>query len=280
MELARIFQGEIICCDSVQFYQGFDIGSAKPSIEERQEIPHHLFDSVTFPNTMNAAIFGKEARQCVDDILSRHRLPIIVGGSGLYLRAFWEQDFHQFPADPVIRNQLKQIDTSTLYQQLRIKDPSRAEKIHPNDRYRLIRALEIFALTSQPLPEKKEGSELQSRCLTIVLDPPRKEEIDTIRKRAFQMIADGLKVEVQGLMEKGYGTDYPPMTSIGYKQMVSGITLRQDDRQIMEAITIATRQYAKKQRTWFKKIEADLRLDSYQNICLQTLASELSKYFA
>jgi tRNA dimethylallyltransferase len=263
MAAARAVGGEIISCDSVQLYRGFDIGSAKPTAAEQAEIPHHLLDVADWHDNYDAARFAREARQKITEVASRGRMPVIAGGTGLYLRAMLQQDFHDdLPSDETLRTELRSQPPEALYQRLEKLDPRRAAEIHPHDQFRVIRALEINLLTGAPVPEKTGAvGQRATDYYFVVLDPDRKILHARIAARARLMLEQGLLSEVRQLIRAGVDPDCKPMQSIGYKQCVDVIAGRSSEDDLYEKIVAATRQYAKRQCTWFRKTDCDLRID-------------------
>jgi tRNA dimethylallyltransferase len=268
MELAEKLNGEIIGCDSVQLYRGFDIGSAKPSKDDFSRIAHHLYDVFDWHEDCDAALYAGLARAALDQVRSRGRIPIVTGGTGLYLRALvgggWNTDL---PKDDDLRQRLQSVPSDVLYSQLRDLDPERAKDLHPNDRFRVIRALELVTLLGRPLREAgldaaKPGDQ---SGLIVVLEPPRPILHERIANRTHQMLDQGLIGEVQRLLDQGVSPDCKPMRSIGYKEVtefLQGAMIGGDQAELSAAIQTSTRQYAKRQCTWFRKVAADLRLEA------------------
>lgn len=271
LALARALDGEIISCDSVQLYRRFDIGSAKPSLEEQSLVKHHLIDCFDWHEDCDAARYALLARDMIDTIAARGRLPIVVGGTGLYLRALLAEAFHdELPKDPELRASLQQDSSETLYQRLQALDPLRAQQLHPNDRFRVIRALELTLLLGEPVSSRfvseasPPRSELRNMGFLIVLEPPRASLHRNISQRTEAMLAAGLIKEVQGLLADGIAPDCKPMLSIGYKQVVHALQSQQSYAELAATIDAATRQYAKRQCTWFRKVDADQRLSIWE----------------
>lgn len=264
MACAQAAGGEIISCDSVQLYRGFDIGSAKPTPHEQAEIPHHMIDIADWGENYDAARYAREARAKIQDIKARGKLPVIAGGTGLYLRALLQQDFHEnLPSDETLRAELRRKPAKVLYARLEALDPRRASELHVNDTFRVIRALELNILTGAPVPPAGGGSAplLQaSEFFTVVLEPERKQLHARIAARTSQMLENGLLNEVRALIASGVDPNCKPMQSIGYKQCVDLITEKISAEVLSEKIIAATRQYAKRQCTWFRKVHCDLRL--------------------
>ena len=273
----RQINAEIICCDSVQVYRGFDIGAAKPAPEERAEFPHHLIDIVTWRDEFDAGKYAALARNLVAEIKSRGALPIFVGGSGLYLRAFFGQGFAEnLPKDRELRDQLDEIATDELFTELKAIDPVRAGQLHPNDRVRILRAVELCRLTAGPVSAQmpdhgrvtaRKTPEREQTHL-VFLNPERPILHQRIAERAKSMLIGGLLEEVQGLVITGCPATAKPMQAIGYRetlvalQAAGGVIPRIDLGALAEQIIVATRQYAKRQTTWFKGTGPDQTVGS------------------
>lgn len=263
LRCAEEFGGEIVNCDSIQLYRGFDIGAAKPDAAERARAPHHLFDVLEWHEECDARRYASMAHATVDEIHGRGKLPILVGGTGLYLRAFWQEGWHtELPKDEALRLSLQSISNEDLAQELKEKDPKRASEIHLNDRFRLQRAVELVRLLGKPLSslEPPAPSPYKEQSVTVILQPDRAWLHQRIEKRVGLMLEAGLIAEVDGLLAKGCSADAKPMQSIGYRQVIEFRTGILTQERLASEILFATRQYAKRQDTWFGKIEAKLRL--------------------
>lgn len=262
IELARQLGGEIVNCDSIQLYQGFDIGSAKPSTEERALAPHHLFDILQPTEGFDAAQYTKSAQEAIRLICSKGSIPIVVGGTGLYLRALLEQRFDQLPKCETLRQELSQKSNEELMTDLQLKSPQRASELHLNDRVRLLRAVEIAILTDgeSPSQETEETPSFAGESFNIRISIPRESLLPQLKKRSERMVEQGLVEEVLSLKQSGVPDDCKPMQSIGYRQVLDHLLNQSSKEELIESIFIATRQYAKKQETWFKKSPHDLHL--------------------
>ena len=262
MALARDFGGEIVGCDSVQVYKGFDIGSAKPSRSEIGEVPHHMIDVATWREEFNTGTYGSMGRQVLDEIRARGKLPIVVGGSGLYLRALFGQNWHgELPKDENLRVSLEAKNLDVLFSELQKLDPDRASEIHPNDKFRLVRALELVTLLGHPLRQlQSEQTEITSDAYVVVLDPDRTGLHEAIATRTASMLSGGLLGETKQLLDEGCPITAKPMQSIGYRQAAALISGEIKNDEVLDLILAATRQYAKRQTTWFKSVTADERL--------------------
>lgn len=257
MDLARKFRGEIINCDSVQLYRGFNIGSAKPTADEQAAIPHHLLDVVNADESYDARCFAEATEALIKKIRGHDRLPIVVGGTGLYLRALWRDNWHDLPKSESLRQQLETWSHEELYKRLQEIDPVRAAQLHRNDRFRLQRAVEIATLTGKPLSEQTTISDERHRAFAIRVLCPRPILQERSRQRVEQMLKAGLIEEVRQLLASGVDPNCKPMQSIGYAQVVEFLEGKITEAELPEQIQIATRQYAKRQETWFKKVNFD-----------------------
>jgi tRNA dimethylallyltransferase len=258
LALAERFNGEIVNCDSVAMYREFDLGTAKPTASERARAPHHLLDCVAPTSPVTAGEYARQARQALDEIKVRGRLPILVGGTGLYLRALLEGLFPGPQRSEELRERLRERDNSRgsnyLHRILRRLDPAAAEKIHANDTPKLIRAIEVCLASRQKMTELWQQRE-PLRGFHIVrlgLDPDRQALYDRINRRAQQMFEAGLVEETQRLLEK-YGDAAGPLSSLGYKQAVQFLRGELTREQALQAAQQAHRNYAKRQMTWFRR---------------------------
>jgi tRNA dimethylallyltransferase len=259
LAVAERFNGEIVNCDSVAMYREFDIGTAKPSAAERARVPHHLFDCVDPTEDVTAGEYARQARQILKEISSRGRLPIVVGGTGLYLRALLEGLFAGPERSEELRERLRERaaerGSSYLHGILMRLDGATAQKIHPNDVPKLIRAIEVCLASRQKMSALwQQGRDpLRGfRIQRIGLDPDRATLYERINKRAEQMLEQGLVAETKHLVDK-YGTKARPLGSLGYKQVVEflGGELRREHT--LQTIQQAHRNYAKRQMTWFRR---------------------------
>lgn len=258
LKLADEFHGEIVNCDSVAMYREFDIGTAKPTLEERGRASHHLLDYVDPTQDLTAGEYARQARAVLADINTRGRLPIVVGGTGLYLRALLEGLFSGPQRSEELRERLRERAASRgsnhLHRILTRLDSATASKIHPNDIPKLIRAIEVCLASRQKMSELwQEGRDpLRGfRILRLGLDPDRAALYRRINERARVMFEAGLIDETRQLLEK-YGAARP-MSSLGYKQAAQLIRGELTREQALEAAQQAHRNYAKRQMTWFRR---------------------------
>jgi len=265
LALAERFRGEIVNCDSVAMFREFEIGTAKPSAMERGRAPHHLFDCVDPSGFITAGEYARRARAMLAEISSRGHLPIVVGGTGLYLRALLEGLFPGPQRSEELRERLRELaalrGSIYLHKILSRLDATAAEKIHANDLPKLIRAIEVCLASRQKMSElwQEQGRDpLQGfRVLRLGLDPDRQELYGRINARAQAMFDGGLVEETQGLLEK-YGSAARPLGSHGYRQAVQFLDGELTRGQATLAAQQAHRNYAKRQMTWFRP-EPDVR---------------------
>jgi tRNA dimethylallyltransferase len=259
LRLAQHFNGEIVNCDSVAIYREFFIGTAKPTPEEQSRAPHHLFDIVEPSRYTTAGEYSRLARLVLNEIKARGRLPIVVGGTGLYLRALLQGLFPGPERSEELRQRLRALATEKgsdhLHRILRRMDATAAAKIHANDLPKLIRAVEVCLATRRPLTEQWQAGRdvLQGfRVLRIGLDPARPELYARINGRVQAMFDAGLVNETEQLLKK-YGPSAGPLNSIGYKQVVQLLNGDLSRDAAIAAVRQAHRNYAKRQMTWFRR---------------------------
>lgn len=262
MRIAEQLSGavEIVNADSRQFYRGMDVGTAKPSIEDRRKIPHHLIDVRDPDQTLDVAEFARMARAVIEEISARGRYPMVVGGSGLYLRVLRGGIFRGPPASPEIRNRLAKVadehGVAHLHQQLREIDPEAANRVGVNDLYRITRAIEVYELTGETITAHQRRHKFQEReyeTLAVGVEVERKILYASIDRRFDAMVAGGLVEEVRGLIKAGYSPERPPLSTIGYKQIAAHI---RGEMVLTEAVYQAkqeSRRLAKRQLTWFRR---------------------------
>jgi tRNA dimethylallyltransferase len=260
LTLAERFHGEIVNCDSVAMFREFDLGTAKPTSSERARAPHHLLDCVAPTSHITAGDYARQARQVLGEIKARDHLPILVGGTGLYLRALLEGLFPGPRRSEELRDRLRERAASRgdnyLHRMLRHLDRAAAEKIHANDTPKLIRAIEVCLASRQKMTElwQQHGRDPLHgfRILRLGLDPDRQALYDRINRRAQQMFDDGIIEETQHLVEK-YGAAAGPLSTLGYKQAGQFLRGELTREQALLAAQQAHRNYAKRQMTWFRR---------------------------
>ena len=259
LRLARAHGGEIVSCDSLQVYRGLDIGSAKATLEERREVRHHLIDVVDPGELFSAAEYARRARGALADVTERGRLPIVAGGTGLYLKALLEGLFEGPARDEVRRRRLERLaerfGDERVHRLLRRLDPEAAGRIRPRDRVRIVRALEVYWATGQPISaHQRKGAEPLSgyRILLLGLAPDRDALRRVVERRTREMLERGLVDEVRGLLERGFGPDLRPLQAIGYREAVAVVRGEMSPEDAEGAIVTATMRFAKRQMTWFR----------------------------
>ncbi len=253
---------EILSADSMQVYKYMDIGTAKPSRQVRERIPHHLIDVVEPDETYSAARFQKEADSAIEDASSRGKAVLVVAGTGLYLRALTRGLFPFTGRDPVLRERLQERarkeGPESLYQTLCRVDPEASQRIHPNDLFRITRALEVFFLSGTPISEhhRRHGlGQERYRTLYLGLERDREDLFQRIEKRVEQMAREGLLGEVRSLLDRGYSPQLPPMKALGYRHMIAHIKGEVSLQEAFKIMKQDTRRFARRQLAWFKAME-------------------------
>ena len=260
IRLAQQFHGEIVGADSMQIYRHMDIGTAKPDPEEMNLIHHHLIDVIDPHEEFDAGRYVKLADEAIEDILSRGKVPIITGGTGLYIKALLNGLFRSesvcIKTLSRLTRELEEKGAHALHEKLAGCDPKAADKIHPHDSFRVIRALEVFQTTGNRISEHQEQHGFHSRRyagLKIGLHMEREELYEGINHRVEAMLDKGLLNEVTSLVERGYSLDLKSMQSIGYKHMAMFLRKEADLAEAVRLLKRDTRRYAKRQFTWFRK---------------------------
>jgi tRNA dimethylallyltransferase len=258
LELAAKFGGEIVSADSIQIYRLLDIGSAKPTPAERELVRHHLIDIRDPDEDFSAGDYVREARLAIDGIVRQGKLPIVVGGTGLYIRLLLGGIADVPAGDPALRERLMDEEheaPGTLFGRLATVDPASAERIPQANVRRIIRALEVFLLTGEKLSDMQQRHALQDRpydYLFICLNPKREVLYERIENRVDSMIEDGLVEEVRMLYARGYSPKLNPLQSLGYRHAGLIVSGEMDYYQAIRLMKQDTRRYAKRQLTWFR----------------------------
>lgn len=258
LEVAGLIGGEIVNADSMQLYKGMDIGTAKLSVNERNGIPHHLLDILTVEEDASVAQYQALARAAVDEIRSRNKAAIIVGGTGLYIKSIIDE--MNFPeTDPELRKKLESeaelLGTAELYSRLRLLDPEAAAAIEPANTRRIIRALEVIEVTGQPYSANlpSDTSLRYPDALHIGLSMERSSLAPRIEARVHRMWQSGLVAEVDSLIEAGLLRGSTAQRAIGYAQVIAMRNGDISESKAIEETIVATRQYVRRQETWFKR---------------------------
>lgn len=257
--LAPECRGEVVSADSRQVYRFMDIGTAKPTQSERRKVAHHLIDIIDPDTSFSAGQYGILARNAVEDIFKRDAVPIVVGGSGLYIRALVDGFFEGRYSDHAVRRQLLEESEirglDSLHHRLQEVDPESSQKIHPNDKRRIIRALEVYRVSGLRLSElqKKKPSSASFESQIWGLRWPRSVLYERINRRVDDMIASGFFEEVRELRKLGYDRGNISLEAVGYRDVLDYLEGKESYEETVERIKSSTRRYAKKQLTWFRK---------------------------
>ncbi len=260
LQLSKAYSIEIVCMDSMQFYRGLDNGTAKPTKQEQALIPHHMLDVAEPTDDYSVAEYRKAAAQAIDGILARGRLPVLVGGTGLYLRALsLPLTLGGTPRDDKVRAKYTQLlehhGNEALHKLLATTDPATAKRLHPNDTRRVIRALEVWELTGIPFSRQQMPTEQDGPydLRLYAMDLPRDTLYARIDQRVDAMLARGLVDEVKGLLNRGVKPEAQAMQGLGYKELVPVIMGETPLEEAVDTLKRRTRNYAKRQLTWFNR---------------------------
>jgi tRNA dimethylallyltransferase len=258
IELAKRFDGEIISADSRLFYRGMDIGTAKPSVHERQGVLHHLIDIADVDEIWSLAAFQKAAIDKIEEVRQRQKLPFLVGGTGQYIQAVvegWQipaqQADHRFRA--ILEAWANEIGTLALFDKLKLIDPEAAAHIEYQNVRRTIRALEVIFLTGKKFSDQRNKLGSSYSVLEIGLIRPRSELYERIDRRIEEMIGNGLVDEVQGLLKKGFSPDLPSFSAIGYREIIANLQGEIPLSEAVVKIKRKTREFVRRQANWFKE---------------------------
>lgn len=259
LRLARAMGTDIVNSDSMQVYRFMDIGTAKPTPAERAQVAHHMLDVAAPDEHFDAARYTALARPVVELLHRLRKVPLVVGGTGLYMKVLTRGICAGPASDPKLREELlaeeKAQGLARLYSELKRVDPDSASRIHPNDRQRILRAVAVFRLTGEPLSiqQRRHGFETELfPAVRIFVFREREELYSRIDARVDRMMDEGLEEEVERLMDMGYGPDLKPMQSLGYRQMARHLLGEYDRDRAIYLIKRETRHYAKRQLTWFR----------------------------
>ena len=262
VELAKRYNGEVVSADSMQIYRRMDIGTAKPTPGEMQGIPHHMIDVADPEEDFSVARYVDMAAAAVDSVLARGRLPILAGGTGLYIDSLLSgRTFAAFDEASPLRAQLEaryaREGGPALLRELAQADPDTAARLHPNDAKRIVRALEVWLTTGRTITQHNRDTAAlppRYRALTLTLDFQRREDMwARIDRRVDRMMAAGLAEEVRALLDSGVPERCTAMQAIGYKEMAAALRTGGDTAAAAEEIKLRSRQYSKRQRTWFRR---------------------------
>lgn len=261
MHLAKRLGGEIISVDSMQVYCGLNIGTAKPSAEEQAEVPHHLIDVAQLSEAFDAAQFVRLAKSASESISSRGRIPIFCGGTGLYFRALMEGLGNSPPSDELLRDELSLLPFESLVAELKIKDPKAAKQIDLKNPRRVLRAVEVIRLTGRPYSEQRIGWDKLKRAPENLFCINREVDVlnQRIHKRVDEMFSLGLIEETQILIKQGLRDNRNACQALGYRQVLDLLDGELSLESVIDKVKIKTRQFAKRQRSWFRnQMQCDL----------------------
>ena len=270
IELAKLYNGEIVSADSMQIYKRMDIGTAKATAEEQAQAVHHMIDVAEPNEDYSVSRYVEEAEKCCRDIISRGKMPIICGGTGLYIDSLLSgRNFAQKEEDNSVRDELSaeydEVGGEEMLRRLALVDPERAEKLHPSDKRRIVRALEIFKLTGMTITEHDAATKAlppRFEAKTIVLNfKDRQDLYDRINLRVDLMEELGLFEEVSALLDSGLDDECTAMQAIGYKEVVQALRGEISREEALEQIKMGSRRYAKRQLTWFRRTEGALWIE-------------------
>jgi tRNA dimethylallyltransferase len=284
VELARRINAEIVSLDSMSIYRGMDVGTAKPSFELRRLVPHHLIDLLEPHEDFSVAQYVSAAGCAAEEIVARGRTPLFVGGTGLYLRSLLRGVFEGPSADPELRRELEadaaRLTSDDLHGRLQSVDPLSANRIHPNDVRRMIRALEVYAHTGRPLSEFQRQQPLppdQRPRNVFWLSPPRAWLHERINRRVEKMFAEGLLEEVRGLLASPRPLSRTAGQALGYQEAIDLLQGRSSLDETVARIQTRTRQFAKRQHTWFRHLEECVAIEISGEETPIELADRLSR---
>ncbi|UCG12950.1 MAG: tRNA (adenosine(37)-N6)-dimethylallyltransferase MiaA [Deltaproteobacteria bacterium] len=260
LQLAKDLDAEIINADSVQVYRFLNVGTAKPTAAERAEVSHHLLDILDPDEDFDVCRYSTMARALIENLASHGKLALVVGGTGLYLKAVFHGIFPGAPSNRQVRQRLreeaKKDNGKSLYRRLQEVDPLTGQRLHPNDLFRIIRALEVWECTGKPVSALRREHGFRERpfqALKIGLNLPRRELYDRIDRRVEEMMAQGFLQEVKELVKLGYGPQLKSMQALGYRHLLEHVTADLPLSEALRTLKRDTRRYAKRQLTWFRR---------------------------
>ncbi len=285
LQLAKTCGGEIISADSMQVYRHMDIGTAKLKAEDRQGIPHYMIDEYEPDEDFHVFLFQVKAKQYMEDIYSRGKLPILVGGTGFYIQSIlYDVDFTREERDDGFRREMEEYardrGVHALHLRLQEVDPESARAIHENNVKRVIRALEYHHLTGEKISEHNKAQRAKEspyRFLYIVLGMNREKLYDRIDRRVDEMMEQGLVSEVAWLLEQGYGRELTSMQGLGYKEIAAALQGEHSMEEAVRRLKRNTRHFAKRQMTWFRRERDVTMLDRDSFSCTEEIVEEIMK---
>ncbi len=285
IELAQSLGGEIVGADSRQIYQHMDIGTAKPTAAQQALVPHHLIDFVAPDYSLSLAEYQDAAYRCIDDLHQRGVLPLLVGGSGQYISAVEEGwSIPRVPPNPEIRAELEAYVASrspvALHERLRSVDPLSAERIHPNNTRRVIRALEVQIVSGRPISELQRKRPPPYRIIRLGLTLPRSSLYPRVDRRVDEMFAAGFVAEVQGLLDMGYDRALPSMSGLGYLEIAGHLLDDIPLEQAIERTKFSTHEFIRQQDVWFRGHDNGILWHNVEDLDSDALTQTLRKWLA
>ncbi|MCL6557599.1 MAG: tRNA (adenosine(37)-N6)-dimethylallyltransferase MiaA [Firmicutes bacterium] len=283
--VAKAVGGEVVSADSMLVYRHMDVGTAKPTLDERDNIPHHMIDIIDPDEEYSVALFQEQARSVIKEVHARGNLPILVGGTGLYVRSVIDHyDFSGAGGDTELREKLQKEaeagGAEALHRKLSSVDPDAAARLHPRDTRRVIRALEVYYRTGKPISSYQFRDRRQEPIYNLAmfgLTMPRETLYRRIETRVDRMIGDGLVDEVRALLAGGYSPDLPSMRGLGYKEMILYLSGEISLEGAVELLKMNTRRFAKRQLTWFRRDARIKWLDIEKYGSLEIIAQEITR---
>ena len=285
IRLAQRFNAELISVDSLQVYRYLDIGTGKVTAEEQDAAKHHLIDCVLPDQHYDAAYFQRDADQLIEDIHKRGKRIILVGGTGLYLKALLRGLFDT-PSDLEVRKKLEQeaseLGLDVLHERLTQVDPQAAQRIHPNDQIRIVRALEVYDITGTSFTDLSAQHQQQKDrypAMLVGIEPPRPILNERIHRRIDEMLKEGWSTELEMLRNKGYGPELKPLSCIGYRELNAMFDGIEEPEEALRLLRRNTRNYAKRQMTWFRKEPIRWYTSAEELLEDQQLLHEIEQFF-
>jgi tRNA dimethylallyltransferase len=282
LELAERLNAEIISLDSMAVYRGMDLGTAKPTPEQRRRVPHHLIDVVDPNEDYSLAQYVDAAHACVAEIRRRQREPLFVGGTPLYLKSLLRGIFEGPPADWELRRrieaELEEVGLAALHERLALVDPLTAARLHPHDKRRIIRALEVFRATGQPISHLQmqfDEARPAEACKVFVLDWPRPILHQRIEARVERMFAAGLVDETRGLLARYGGLSRTASQAVGYREVIEHLAGNRSLAETIEQVKTRTRQFARRQETWFRSLSECRRVPMRDDVPPAEIATQI-----
>ena len=264
LEVCEKVNGEIVSMDSRQIYRYMDIGTAKPSPRDRERVPHHMIDILNPDEYYNAFLYRKDSLKVMEEILKKGRIPVFVGGTGLYADALVRGIFEGVPADENVRRKLRELEErepGILRKMLEEFDPESATRIHPNDMKRTIRALEVYMKTGMRISDLRKRAKGSDRFKIVVLNRDREELYRRINERVEKMLKDGLIEETKKLLDMGYSRNLNSLNTIGYKEVIDYLDGKIDYDKMKHLIKRNSRRFARRQIIWYRRYDDAVWID-------------------